>query len=133
MRHRERGASTVTFAFVAPVLLLILLATMEGGRIFSAWLVITNEAREAARYGAVNHGGPNGTVAGIQTYITNRLRGQLDTSASGMYKPPLVVVDGAGTPQVDVTIYYQVRVGPLVHTVLPDPFKLSARSVMRGE
>jgi len=33
-----------------------------------------------------------------------------------------------------VTIYYQVRlVIPLVSTVLPNPFKLTARSVMRGE
>lgn len=133
MRHRESGTSIVTFAFIAPVLLLILMAIMEGGLVFRAWMVITNEAREAARYGAVNHGGPNGTPAAIQSYITDGLRGQLDTGPSGMYKPPLVVVDGAGTPQVDVTIYYQVRLGPIVKAALPDPFKLAARSVMRGE
>ncbi len=134
MRRREKGTSTVIFAFVAPLLLLILFATMEAGRVFSAWLVITNEAREAARYGAVNHGGPEGTEASIQSFAINRLRGQLDTSAESLYKPPYVDVDPTGKPQVDVTIYYQVRlVIPLVSTVLPNPFKLTARSVMRGE
>lgn len=129
MTRREKATSTVIFAFVAPLLLLILFATMEGGRVFTAWLVITNEAREAARYGAVNHGGPNGTAASIQTHVYDRLRGQLDLSG---YKGTRVIPRADG--MVDVVIDYEVRlVIPLVADVLPNPFKLAARSVMRGE
>lgn len=132
LRSRQKAANTITFAFLAPVLLLILFATMEGGRVFSAWLVITNEAREAARYGAVNYGRPDLTPSTIQTYVTGRLRGQLDTRE--MYQQPRVILGANGTSQVDVTIYYQVRlVIPIVDNVLPNPFKLTARSVMRGE
>ena len=53
MRNRQQAVTIVTFALVAPVLMLILFGTMEMGRVLSAWMVITNEAREAARYGAV--------------------------------------------------------------------------------
>ena|SRR5215207_10167837 len=134
MRRREQAVSTITFAFLAPVLLLILLSTMEAGRVFSAWLVITNEAREAARYGAVNYGrtdlGPLDDA--VSAYITQRLRGQLDTRE--MYQAPRVLIGAGGTSQVDVTIFYQVRlVIPLVSDVLPNPVPLAARSVMRGE
>ena len=82
MRRREKGTSTVIFAFVAPLLLLILFATMEAGRVFSAWLVITNEAREAARYGAVNHGGPEGTEASIQSFAASWSRSSVECCSS---------------------------------------------------
>jgi len=142
MRHRERAATIVSFALVAPIFLFIVFGMLEMSRVLSAWMVITNEAREAARYAAVTFDGsldPAVAVANeqsaVRAFVQQRLNGQL--AASGVYRQPDVALVSAGTnqsPLVQVTIYYQVPlVVPLVSQVLPNPFPLAARSAMRGE
>lgn len=48
--RRTRGQALVEFALILPVLLLILMVLIEVARLFSAWLIVENSAREAARY-----------------------------------------------------------------------------------
>jgi Flp pilus assembly protein TadG len=142
MRHRQQAATIVSFALIAPVFLFIIFGIMEMGRVLNAWMVITNEAREAARYGAVTFDGslPTATALAneqttIRAYVQQRLDGQL--AASGVYRQPDVqlVPSGANqSPLVQVTIYYQVPlVIPIVSQMLPNPFPIAARSAMRGE
>ena len=52
-RRGERGQAIVEFAFVLPLFLIVLFLIVEFGVGFSRWIVITNSAREAARYAAV--------------------------------------------------------------------------------
>lgn len=52
-RSEQRGEALVEFALLAPVVILLLLAMVDFGRVFDAWLVTTNAAREGARYAAV--------------------------------------------------------------------------------
>lgn len=142
MRNRQQGVTIVTFALVAPVLMFILFGTMEMGRVLNAWMVITNEAREAARYGAVNFDGSVPTATeqaseqtAIRAYVQQRLNGVL--APSGVYRQPDVVLVPTGqnqSPLVQVTIYYQVPlVIPLISQFVPNPFPVAARSAMRGE
>lgn len=49
---KERGASLVEFALVAPILFMVLLGMITGGLALSRKLDISTGAREAARYGA---------------------------------------------------------------------------------
>jgi Flp pilus assembly protein TadG len=49
----ERGQSTVEFVFLLPVLLVLFFLIFEVGRLFGSWLLLTNAAREGARYAAV--------------------------------------------------------------------------------
>ncbi|MDO8689215.1 MAG: TadE/TadG family type IV pilus assembly protein [Dehalococcoidia bacterium] len=49
----ERGEALVEFAILAPVLILLLFAMVDFGRVFDAWVISTNAAREGARYAAV--------------------------------------------------------------------------------
>ena len=49
----ERGQTLVELALVLPVIILILFGTLEFGRLFHSYIVITNAAREGARLGAV--------------------------------------------------------------------------------
>jgi hypothetical protein len=49
-RRRSRGQALVEFALVLPVLLMLLMVLIEVARLFSAWLIVENSAREAARY-----------------------------------------------------------------------------------
>jgi len=51
MKRNERGANLVEFAIVVLLLLLILAGIADLGRAFYGYNVITNAAREAARYG----------------------------------------------------------------------------------
>ncbi len=51
--HRENGSVAVEFALVLPLLLLILFGTIEFGVMMYDQAIITNAAREGARWGAV--------------------------------------------------------------------------------
>lgn len=55
-RHHSRGQAVVEFALVLPVLVLVLTAFFDLGRVVLAHDSISHAAREAARY-AVVHGG----------------------------------------------------------------------------
>lgn len=53
-RHsRSRGQSVVELALVAPVLLLMLLITIDFGRLFLSYVTLNNVTRVAANYGAL--------------------------------------------------------------------------------
>ena len=151
MNHRQPAVTIVSFALVAPFVLLLLFGTMEMGRVLNAWLVITNEAREAARYGAVTFDStrdPASEQAAEQTavraYVHQRLSGVLDqkylTREPDVDVCPSASISRCATtpanasPRVQVSIYYQVPlVVPLVSRLLPNPFPIAARSAMRGE
>ena len=79
----SKGQATSEFALIAMVLMLIFFGIMEGGRIFSSWLIITNEAREAARYGSVGVGDPARQptlVEDVRNQVVQRTMGILDQS-----------------------------------------------------
>jgi Flp pilus assembly protein TadG len=50
---RDRGAAAVEFALVLPVLLLILFAIIDFGRLLNAQITLSQAAREGARLGAL--------------------------------------------------------------------------------
>lgn len=68
-RPRRRGAATVEFAVVVPVLLLFLLGIVEIGRLVMVAQVNTSAAREAARYAAQG----TADAATIEAYTRNYL------------------------------------------------------------
>jgi Flp pilus assembly protein TadG len=137
--RRDKAISTVSFALIAPVFLLIVFGTMEVGRIFNNWMIITNEAREAARYGAVTFDATQSPAteqaterAAVTAYLAQRLNGVLDPRY--LTPAPDVTVTSDARPKIQVTIYYQVPlVIPIVSRVLPNPFPIAARSAMQGE
>lgn len=52
--HRERGASAVELAIVAPFLLILLLGIVEFGFVFGEYNELRHAVREGARYAAVS-------------------------------------------------------------------------------
>ncbi len=50
IQRRPRGQALIEFALILPVLIVILLVLIEVARLFSAWLIVENVTREAARY-----------------------------------------------------------------------------------
>ena len=53
-RRGQRGQSLVEFAFVLPIIVLVIVAFIEIGRAVFAWNTIANAARQGARVAAVN-------------------------------------------------------------------------------
>lgn len=53
-RARGRGQSLAEFALTVPMALLMVLFGLDFGRVFLGWVALTNAAREAANYAAMN-------------------------------------------------------------------------------
>ncbi|MEW6771806.1 MAG: TadE/TadG family type IV pilus assembly protein [Bacillota bacterium] len=123
----ERGQATVELALVLPILILILFGIMEFGRIFSAYLVITNAAREGARLAAV---GASDTA--IEQRVEDAAAGLDETKLTVTITPPAAGrVSGA---EATVRVDYSVDlVTPVLSGIAPNPFPLTAQSAMRVE
>ena len=70
----DRGAVLVEFALVLPLLILILLATVEFGFAFREYQILQNAVREGARFSAlpgsqVSPINPNATLSAVQQYV----------------------------------------------------------------
>lgn len=54
-KPKERGAAAIEMAIVLPLLLVILIGTMEFGRVFNVQNSLTQAARAGARHAAIHH------------------------------------------------------------------------------
>ncbi len=66
----ERGVSLVEAALTIPMLLLIAVGIFEFGRAYQFWQVMTNAAREGARYSVT----PSASVANTQAIVVDYMR-----------------------------------------------------------
>lgn len=123
----ERGQAAVEFALVLPVLLLLVMGIFEFGRIFFSYLVISEMAREGARYGVVGH-----TNTEIESHIES-LNTALDPARLVITVTPPDANRGRGGGLTVAVDYSVDLVAPLVGAVLPDPFPLAASCTMREE
>lgn len=72
--EKRRGASLVEFAFIVPVLLLLLVGILEYSRFLFTVQVMNNAAREGARYVVVNTT-TTLTTTDIQNYVNTYMAG----------------------------------------------------------
>lgn len=123
---RQRGVATIEFAISAPVLLLLMLATAEVGRMLVQYNTLNKAVRDGARY-AVREAasGSTGTVA-ITTAVRNNTRNLVVTGNMAGTGAPLLrglIVDnvavtdaGAGFVSVSATYTYQPMLGAALPT-----------------
>jgi len=100
----ERGAAAVEFALVLPVLVLLLFGVIEFGLLMFNKAVLTNAAREGARFGIVAVS-PRKTSSEIETVVSNYTGTNLITFGT------------PSTPQVTSTYTTQNFGDPLTVTV----------------
>ena len=130
-----KGTAAVEFAIISMLLLTILFGIFEGGRVFYGWLVITNEAREGARWGAVRFGDWTPAIpdeaaleTAVRVEVTRRATSQIKTDAS-----VFGVNATANDTAVTVTITHTVEIiTPMISAFWRD-FPLAAESTMRSE
>lgn len=102
-RDRSRGQSLAEFALVAPILLLIVLLAIDFGRLFFAYVAITNAARVGANYAAVHPDDtyPNATYTAL---VTNDGASALGTTCAtlGTFDPTFLDGSDTGTTPKDL-------------------------------
>jgi len=129
----ERGIVAAEFAIVLPLLLLILLWTMEFGMLMYGREVVTNATREGARYGIVA-GPPTITGAQMITQATNYLAGTGVSAASVTFSAP-ACCGATGTPVTLNATYRYPWIVPYIPTLLglASPFPMTITTTMRHE
>ncbi len=110
---RERGQGLVEFALVISVLLLIVIAILDFGRAIYAYSVVSNCAREGARYGVVWQYDED------KTDIVADITDMVEARAVGLDRTQLSVTVTTTTDTVQVLVSYNFKlITPLVANVI---------------
>lgn len=128
--------AAVEFAIIAMLLFTMLFGIIEGGWVFFNWVVITNEAREGARWGAVRWGDPGCTNVCIACADGLSVRDRFASRMSGLVGSSVVTFTcSANSSTVTVTVNDTVPIiTPLMQAAFRrSSFVLQATSTMRSE
>src|SRR5262245_26975109 len=112
----ERGAVAVEFALILPILLMIVVGTIEFGRVYSQWQVYNGAAREGARCAAVM-----ATTFGDCDSLTE-VQERIDDASDPYADPPDAAISTAGVAGVGCT---DVTLGEDVTVSWEQPLELS--------
>lgn len=129
-RKKQRGASVVEFAVVAPLFFMLILGIIEFGRVMTVQQVITNAAREGARMAILD----GSSASEVQSWVTDYLKGGHIEGATIEIDPSEPSSAGYGAP---ITVTVSIPISDI--SWLPSPlfFKgsnsLTASAVMRRE
>ncbi len=152
--YKQKGAETVEFAIILPLLMFVLFGIMEFGIVLYDKAVITNASREGARSG-IAYRCPALSEAQISTIVTNATTNTvggaslLISFASGTTAPGVTVSPtppttttncfaNSGTPLM-VTVTYNYRffaLGNLMGVLVPgfnNPLTLRSTTIMNYE
>jgi len=120
-KPRQHGTATVEFALALPLLLFLMLATAEVGRLLSHYNTLTKSVRDAARYLAANaiqnSTGIVGITQPVQTATVNlvlsgNVAGTGMTLLPGLAAGNVTVANaGAGYVSVSASYTYQPMLG----------------------
>ncbi|MGX5715257.1 TadE/TadG family type IV pilus assembly protein [Arthrobacter sp. MAHUQ-56] len=117
-RDSERGAAAVEFAILLPLLLMLVLGTIEFGRAYNAQITLTNAARDGVRVMAINNDpaaaktAAQNAAASVSTIPTSDIALSTTTCSTGT--------------QVTLTIKYTLS----TITGIAGPFPMTGKGVM---
>lgn len=115
----ERGAAAVEFAILLPLLLMLVLGTIEFGRAYNAQITLTNAARDGVRVMAIAN-----DPAGAKTAAKNAAASVSTTIPDGDVTLSTTACS-TGT-QVTLTIKYNLS----TITGIAGPFPMTGKGVM---
>jgi hypothetical protein len=137
-RRNRRGAAVVEFAVVAPVFFLLIFGMIEFGQAIMIQQMMTNAAREGARYAVLDGSTSSDAKTKVRDYLTPAI------GATQAQAATVKVYNSAGAEAEPSTITYGQSVWVSVQipfkdiSWLPSPWflktkTLTARAVMRRE
>lgn len=143
LSRRQRGQSLVEAAFVIPLLILLILAIVDLGRLAFAWVTVQYAAGAGARFAVTGVGEQNGTRLGLIKQAARRWSDLLPgrnaqinvrswrgrrASGAGRENNP-----GGPCDLVEVEVVYTYRtITPLVGRLIP-PIQFRGRERMVNE
>ena len=128
-RKQRRGAALVEFAVVSPLLFLLILGTVEFGRMVMVEQILTNASREGARRAILEQS----TASEVESAVADYLVGASISGATVAVSPESLKSVGFGDPvAVTVSVPFS-QVGWLPAPWFLGETNLSAQSVMRAE
>jgi Flp pilus assembly protein TadG len=118
MKHlqkgKERGQSLTEVALMLPVLLLILAGVLDLGRLYYAYVTVSDAAAEGATYAAIHPHDGDEIISRTQAATDGLV--QIDANMVGVDCPTIA----AGAP-VTVTVGYTFTVvTPIINVMVPD-------------
>jgi Flp pilus assembly protein TadG len=108
------GSAAVEFAFIAPILALLVGGLIEVGNYVQVAMLVSNAAREGARYASVQSSRPDPATA-ANNYLSSTLggRGNVSWQKSSItvtYSPSAGGVGSAATVTVPVTVTLEMPI-----------------------
>jgi Flp pilus assembly protein TadG len=101
----KKGQSTVEFAIIAPILVMLVFASLQMGLILHDYITIAHLAREGARYAAVHYQ----RDSDISNYIKNNAPPHIKKSALTIFiTPPENSSDRVPGNAINVHIRYNI-------------------------
>jgi Flp pilus assembly protein TadG len=146
-RERSRGQTLVEFALILPVFLVLTLGVVDGARVFTAYIAITNGAREGALYAAsgTNFNNwcsttslvacPTAYNASNQTADPSNIAYRVQAESQGLTMGNIVlsapVCDttpcSSSSTKVTVTVNYSMTLFvPLISAIMGSPVRMTA-------
>lgn len=125
--RNKHGQAIVELALALPLIILLVMGTIEFGRFFHSYLLITNASREGARI----------AITGVDnTAITDRV----DQVTASLNNTKQIIISPTdqnlrvSTIPVTVTVNYDHNIiTPIFDSILPNPFTLTSSTSMRME
>lgn len=123
----SRGQALVELALALPLIIMLVMGTIEFGRLFHSYLLITNASREGARIAIT--GADDLTIIARVNDVTLSLNNTKDIDIA----PEDPSVRYSGVP-ITVTVGYDHNIiTPILDSILPNPVKLTSSTSMRME
>lgn len=123
--RNHEGQSMVEMAIILPVLLLILFAIFEFGRILGAYMLIHDLARDGVRYGVVGM-----SDVSVKNHILEHDSFLTINSEDITISPSTRTIGSALTVRID---YEMEIITPIISSIVQNPIDLGAEYVMRVE
>ena len=123
----ERGQTMVETAIVLPVVVFMMVAMVDAGRVFHAWIVVTNGAREGARAAAARQ-----SADVVENRVENSMNGWLcdDADTTCTFTN---VLGTSGTPTQVVVTHDVTLLSPLIAAFWGNVVTLSGDATMQLE
>jgi hypothetical protein len=93
-RKNRRGAAVVEFAFVAPLLFMLIFGIIEFGRLLMVQQILTNASREGARRAVLEQA----TASEVESVVTTYMSSSSVSGASVTVSPSQLTSLGFGDP-----------------------------------